>query len=162
MLSQTIYNNLFRYASKSTLPKCHAAVVIFDGKASAYGYNHFDCKGRSVHAEAHAVMRFLKQFQTVLEVKNDSSYNIKRLTKKERKMLKKVKIVVLRFSRGNSLLGNSMPCSECQKTLLHCGVTKIRYSTNDQEIVSRKISDLPEHFSRPSKYYRGGRCKQVF
>lgn len=60
MLRHTIYNELFHQAFKTTLCCCHAAVVMYNGKAAAYGYNHFDSKGQAVHAETHAIMRFLK------------------------------------------------------------------------------------------------------
>lgn len=60
MVSQTIINNLISETDNVTMSTLHAAVVMYGGKPVSYGYNHFDVHNNSIHAEQHALFRFMR------------------------------------------------------------------------------------------------------
>lgn len=80
------------------------------------------------------------------KAKNSVFYVLK--NKKIKKILKHIKIVVIRYSNITNELMISMPCSKCQSYLSKFGIKDVTYSTDDGEIVNKKICNMHEHHSR--------------
>jgi len=62
MVSPNVMNNLINIAQKSIMQSQHGAVVLYKNQPVSYGYNYMDSYGNSIHAERHALHRFLRRY----------------------------------------------------------------------------------------------------
>jgi len=154
MVSQSILNKLRICAQMSNMMSKHASVIIYKGVDVCYGYNHFDSRGLSRHAEQDALIRFIqtkkkyaipKLFYENLQYKN-------KLCKELSFHFKKIKIIVIRYSNSIENFIHSAPCVQCKNILLGLGINKIKYSTDAGILISSKLVDVINHHSRLERF----------
>jgi deoxycytidylate deaminase len=114
--------NASHYASMSPMQNHHGCIVVLNGREIGKGYNHYrnysrdkmmiDCL--SCHAEICAVRNAIK-------MENNNS--------KKNSILKKIKLYVVRMSKGKYM--DSKPCKDCHHQLRCLGVRNVIYSTGN-------------------------------
>jgi len=153
MVSQTILTKLKISALSSNMMSKHASVLIYKGKDVCYGYNHFDSRGLSRHAELDAIIQFLQFKKCSIPKKFVENLQYKhRLCKDLSFHFKKIKIIVVRFSKNSDNFIYSAPCVQCKNILQGLGFNKIKYSTDSGNIVSSKFEDIINHHSRLERF----------
>ena len=153
MVSQTILTKLKVCALLSDMMSKHASVLIYKGKAICYGYNHFDCRGYSRHAEVDAIIQFLQlKKRPIPKNFHENLQNKNRLCKELSFYFKKIKIIVIRFSKNSNNFIYSAPCVQCKNILSGLGFNKIKYSIDGGDIVSSKFVDIINHHSRLERH----------
>ena len=109
---------------KSDFKQHRLGAVIVKGKRilstgfNKYGYDSFSKKS-TVHAEANAVLKLLKQRRLADLVGSE--------------------IYVTRYTPGGRV-GLARPCDDCLRLIHAVGISKIHYTTNTGETVSESIN----------------------
>lgn len=150
MVSANILNKLKICSQMSSMLSKHAAVIIHKGVDVAYGFNHFDSRGLSRHAEQDVIMSYLQHIKkcSIPKLFFDKIHSNNKLCKKFVIHLKKIKIIVIRFSTIKDKFILSAPCVKCKNILLDLGIDKITFSNEVGEFVFSKIENVKNHYSR--------------
>lgn len=133
-----IISQLYTEASKSVIEQQMAAAIMQSNKllSKPYCNSPFNiikgCNVGSLHAEAHAILKYFgKSFYF------DPYKNIVYNDKKR----KKLDLIVIRINKNGDLC-NARPCYICLNMMKCAGIHKVYYSISSTELICENIKDM--------------------
>jgi deoxycytidylate deaminase len=132
-----IISQLYFEASKSVIEHQLAAGIIKSNKLISKPhcnspYNVIKGYGGSLHAEAHAIIKYFGKSSYLDKNKDSIPYSKKR---------RKLDLIVIRINKTGEIC-NARPCCNCLHLMKSAGIHKVYYSISATEIICENIKDM--------------------
>lgn len=143
-------NLLSRLIGASDVKSQHVAAIIKGNKIIALEVNKDrSCISKNltctIHAEARVILKLLMIYACVKDLKMMPTGKWQFYgSEKMRSKLKKFSIVVVRYSKNNTLV-NSKPCEECVDLMKQVNIKTVYYSSFESIIIKEHVSNIESY-----------------